>query len=234
MVRILVSSDQSLCVEFGNAISEEISNQVRAYTLAAEQAAIEGVVEYVPTYRSVTVHYRPEVIGYAALKDRLMALTEKMGEMELPPAQTIDIPVLYGGEYGPDLAHVAEVNNLTEQEVVDIHTKPEYIIYMLGFTPGFCYLGGMDPRISTPRLKVPRVKIPAGSVGIAGSQTGIYPVDSPGGWQLIGRTPLRMYDPNRERPILLDAGMHLRYHPIDQAEFDRIHTEQYGQGGAEK
>lgn len=234
MVRILVSSDQSLCVEFGNVISEEINNKVRAYTIVAERAAIEGVVEYVPTYRSVTVHYRPEVITYAALKDRLLALIDAMGEVDIPPVQTIEIPVLYGGEYGPDLAHVAEVNGLTEQEVITIHGKPEYVIYMLGFTPGFCYLGGMDPRISTPRLEVPRVRIPAGSVGIAGSQTGIYPVDSPGGWQLIGRTPLRMYDPSRERPILLDAGMHLRYYPIDQAEFDRLHAEHYREGNAPK
>ncbi|TFG84639.1 MAG: 5-oxoprolinase subunit PxpB [Spirochaetales bacterium] len=234
MVRILVSSDQSLCVEFGNDISEEINNQVRAYTIVAEQAAIEGVVEYVPTYRSVTVHYRPEVIGYAALKNRLMTLTDKMSAVEIPLAQIIDIPVLYGDGYGPDLAYVAQINDLTEQEVINIHSKPEYIIYMLGFTPGFCYLGGMDPRISTPRLQVPRVKIPAGSVGIAGSQTGIYPVDSPGGWQLIGQTPLRMYDPNRERPILLDSGMHLRYFPIDQAEFDHIHAEQYGERDANK
>lgn len=231
MVRILVSSDRSLCVEFGNAISEEINRQVRAYTLAAEQPAIPGVVEYVPTYRSVTVHYRPEVIGYATLKQRLLDLIRCMGRAELPPARTIEIPVLYGGEYGPDLPHVAEVNGLTEQEVVAIHTQPAYLIYMLGFIPGFCYLGGLDPRINTPRLATPRVKIPAGSVGIADGQTGIYPLDSPGGWQVIGRTPLKIYDPKGERPILLEAGMYLRYYAIGQAEYDRIHAGQYPEGG---
>jgi len=233
MVRILVSSDRSLCVELGNAISEEINHQVRAYTLVAEAADISGVVEYVPTYRSVTVHYRPEVIGYAGLKQRLLDLTGRMDRVELPPTRTIEIPVLYGGEYGPDLPHVAEVNGLSEQEVVAIHTGPAYLIYMLGFIPGFCYLGGLDPRINTPRLETPRVKIPAGSVGIAGGQTGIYPLDSPGGWQVIGRTPLKMYDPKREPPVLLEAGMYLHYYAIGQAEYDRIHAEQYPEGGGQ-
>lgn len=232
MVRLLLSSDSSFCVEFGNSISLEINNLVRAYTILAEQADIDGVLEYVPTYRSVTVHYRPEIASYAALKEKLLALTGKIAEVETPPMRTIRIPVLYGGAYGPDLANLAAFTGLTEQEVIHLHSKAEYIIYMLGFLPGFCYLGGMDTRINMPRLQAPRVNIPAGSVGIAGSQTGIYPLDSPGGWNIIGRTPFRMYDPNRERPFLLDAGMRLSFYPIGQAEFDEIHAEEYDEGGA--
>ena len=134
----------------------------------------------------------------------------------------LEIPVLYGGEMGPDLEFVAQHAGKTPEEVVGIHTSADYLIYMLGFTPGFAYLGGMSGEIAAPRLETPRVKIPAGSVGIAGSQTGVYPIDSPGGWQLIGRTPVRMYDPEREPPILPQAGQYIRFYPIDRAEFDRI------------
>ncbi|MPN40513.1 Kinase A inhibitor [bioreactor metagenome] len=123
---------------------------------------------------------------------------------------------------GPDIGFVAEHNDKTIEEVVRIHSAPEYLIYMLGFTPGFPYMGGMSAEIATPRLTSPRVKIPGGSVGIAGSQTGVYPIDSPGGWQLIGRTPLKLYDAHREKPILLQAGQYVKYRPVDQAEFDDI------------
>ena len=131
-------------------------------------------------------------------------------------------PVLYGGEMGPDLEFVAQNAGKTVEEVIAIHSSTEYLIYMLGFTPGFTYLGGMSEEIATPRLATPRVKIPGGSVGIAGAQTGVYPIDSPGGWQLIGRTPVRMYDPDRAEPILPQAGQYIKFYPIDQAEFDRI------------
>ena len=135
----------------------------------------------------------------------------------------LEIPVLYGGEeMGPDLGFVAEHNHKTPDEVIRIHTSTEYLIYMLGFTPGFTYLGGMSEEIAAPRLAQPRVRIPAGSVGIAGSQTGVYPIDSPGGWQLIGRTPVRMYDPDRAVPILPKAGQYIKFYAIDQTEFDRI------------
>ena len=156
------------------------------------------------------------------LKEKLEKLLSEMGDIEIPPSPVLEIPVLYGGEMGPDLPFVAENAGLSEEEVIRIHSGTEYLIYMLGFTPGFTYLGGMSDKIATPRLQQPRVKIPAGSVGIAGSQTGIYPIDSPGGWQLIGRTPLKMYDPNRETPILPEAGQYMKFYPIDQAEYDRI------------
>lgn len=221
-IRFLLTGDTSVTVEFGNEISTEINGRIRAFQIAVNQKKIPGIVEMVPTYRSVAVHYRPEVITYDALCAKLRELLGALDSIAIPPASVIEIPVLYGGEMGPDLAFVAEHSGKTEEEVIRIHTEPEYLIYMLGFTPGFPYLGGMSPEIATPRLKTPRVKIPGGSVGIAGSQTGAYPIDSPGGWQLIGRTPLNLYDAHREVPILLEAGQYVKFRAIDQAEFDTI------------
>ena len=134
----------------------------------------------------------------------------------------VELPVLYGGFCGPDLSFVAQHAGMTEQQIIDIHSAADYLIYMLGFTPGFPYLGGMDARIAVPRLSSPRVKIPAGSVGIAGEQTGVYPIASPGGWQIIGRTPLKLFDPGREQPFLLSAGQTVRFVPIDEAEYRRL------------
>lgn len=220
--RFLLTGDTSLSVEFGNEISEAINRRIRAFGLALEAAAIPGVTELVPTYRSMMIHYDPEVIGYEALKARLTAVLGGLDQVALPPSQVLEIPVLYGGEAGPDLAFVAEHAGLTPEEVIARHTRPEYLIYMLGFTPGFTYLGGLNEKIHTPRLTQPRVKIPGGSVGIAGSQTGVYPIDSPGGWQLIGRTPVKLYDPNRAEPILPRAGQYIKFRAVDQAEFDEI------------
>ena len=133
-----------------------------------------------------------------------------------------EIPVCYGGEYGPDIQNIADHAGLSVEEVIQIHTSRDYLIYMLGFLPGFTYLGGLDERIHTPRLANPRIRIPAGSVGIGGSQTGIYPMDSPGGWQLMGMTPVKTYDPDREVPILVEAGDYIRFVAIDEDEFHRI------------
>lgn len=224
-VRFLLTGDTSLTVEFGNEISESINARIRAFGIALSDSKLPGVIETVPTYRSITVHYDPAVVRFDALVEELKGLLGKLDKIELPPSPVLEIPVLYGGEMGPDLDFVAEHSGITPEEVIKIHTSTEYLIYMLGFTPGFTYLGGMDERIATPRLKTPRVKIPAGSVGIAGSQTGVYPIDSPGGWQLIGRTPVRMYDADRPTPILPVAGQYIQFYAIDRAEYDRIAAE---------
>ena len=222
-VRYLTLGDQGLIVEFGNAISPEISAKVRGMYLAVLESGIPGITELNPTYRSLMVGYDPAVILYGELVAQLKSLEGQIGEMSLPKPNILVVPTLYGGEdYGPDMKTVMAASALSQEEIISIHTGKDYLVYMLGFTPGFSYLGGMDPRIETPRLKNPRVRIPGGSVGIAGKQTGIYSIDGPGGWQLIGRTPIKIYDPYREKPILHKAGDYIRFVSIDQAQYNRI------------
>lgn len=220
--RYLTAGDRALTVEYGNEISEEISSKVRALMVALELNKIEGMIEIVPTYRSLMLHYDPLTIKYDDLVRKLKLLEGKLNDISLPEPEVIEIPTLYGGEYGPDIESVAQHNGITVEEVIKIHSSKEYLIYMLGFTPGFPYLGGMNEKIATPRLKVPRTKISRGSVGIAANQTGIYPIDSPGGWQLIGKTPLKLYEPNREVPILLKAGNYIKFIPISEDQYKTI------------
>lgn len=193
-----------------------------ALARALEAHLPEDVVEWVSAYCTLTVYYRPEQISFARLSALLRAIMpagEGIAERE---RIVVELPTVYGGEYGPDLQFVAEHAGLSAEEVIRLHSAPSYLVYMMGFMPGFTYLGGLDARLHTPRLSAPRVRIPAGSVGIAGSQTGAYPVDSPGGWQLIVRTPLRLYDARRDESILLRAGQYVKFVPISPAEFDRI------------
>lgn len=220
-VRFLPCGDQAVTVEWGSTIDEHINRQVHAFARKVEELSHPAITEVVPTYRSATVHYRPEVLSYEELNQLLAPLAQGSAE-EAEELPVVEIPVCYGGEYGPDLEEVAQHCSLTPEEVIARHTAPTYRIYMLGFTPGFPYLGGMDPSIAAPRRKEPRIHIPAGSVGIAGEQTGVYPIVSPGGWQLIGRTPLRLFDPQREQPILLSAGAGIRFVPIDEETFRKM------------
>ena len=223
--RFLLNGDTAVSAVFGDRISEEVNRTIRAFQLLLAERKIPGIVETVPTYCSLMIHYDPDRISCDRLLGTLKELAASIDTAALPPSEVLEIPVLYGGEMGPDLAHVAENAGISEEEVVKRHSAPEYLIYMLGFTPGFTYLGGLDPSIETPRLKTPRVSIPAGSVGIAGKQTGIYPIASPGGWQLIGRTPVRMYDPLRETPILPRAGQYIHFFPITEEEYRKIEGE---------
>lgn len=227
--RYLIAGDKSIVVEFGNKIDEEINKRVISFMKEIEKSKINNFVEeMVPTYRSLTINYNPLKISYANMKNSLLEIESCMEIDESDRTKVHEIPVAYGGKYGEDLDYVAKYNNLSVEEVIKIHSSKEYLIYMLGFTPGFPYLGGMDERIATPRLKTPRTKIPGGSVGIAASQTGIYPTDSPGGWQLIGRTPLKLYDTNKESPILLNAGDKIKFVPITEEEYKKISLELYG------
>ena len=221
-VRYLVSGDSAVCVEFGNEISPEINRKIRAFKIALEKEQIEGIVETVPTYRSLLVVYEPETVSFGELTKRFGEVMKHIGSVQIPPPTVVESPVLYGGEMGPDLEFVAEHNHMTPDEVIRLHTSEEYLIYMLGFIAGFPYLGGMNKKIATPRLKSPRVKIEGGSVGIAGEQTGIYPVASPGGWQLIGRTPVKLYDADREKPVLLEAGQYIKFRPVTEEEYKEI------------
>ena len=220
-VRFLPCGDQAVTVEWGSTIDEHINRQVHAFARKVEALSHPAITEVVPTYRSATVHYRPEVLSYEELKHLLAPLAQGSAE-EAEELPVVEIPVCYGGEYGPDLLEVAQHCSLTLEEVIARHTAPTYRIYMLGFTPGFPYLGGMDPSIAAPRRKEPRIQSPAGSVGIAGEQTGVYPIVSPGGWQLIGRTPLRLFDPQKEQPFLRSAGAGIRFAPIDEETFRKM------------
>lgn len=212
--RYLPVGDCAITVEIGDEIAPNINAIVRALTLALEQLQLPGIRELVPTYRSVMILYDPAIILFHELVEQIKQAETSLSAFAPPPARTIEIPVQYGGEFGVDISTVAARNHLTEDEVIALHSGRDYLVYMLGFTPGFCYLGGLDERLETPRLDVPRARIPAGSVGIAGKQTGIYPIDSPGGWQLIGRTPLRLFDPQREPPVFINAGDLVRFVPI--------------------
>jgi len=227
-MRILTVGDCAVSVEFGQEISLEINHKVMALKMVLEREPIRGIVELIPTYCSLLIQYDPMELRYGQLRDRLEALVTQLDEVEMPPKQVVEIPVAYGGEYGPDLGEVARVHNISEDEVIKLHSEPEYPIYMLGFVAGFPYLGGMNKAIATPRKKSPRLKIEAGSVGIAGEQTGIYSVESPGGWQIIGRTPLKLYDVNRNEPVLLKAGQYIKFKPITKEEFRTMENEHKG------
>lgn len=221
-IRILTAGDSSLLIEFGKEISPEINKRISATVQLMKEQHIEGVVDIIPAFASLLINYDPRVVKYNVLVKRMKHLLKLDAKVENGHKRIFEIPVCYGGEFGPDLGNIAEHAGLTEQEVIDIHSSRDYLIYMLGFLPGFCYLGGLDERIFTPRLVNPRIRIEAGSVGIGGSQTGIYPLESPGGWQLMGKTPVKTYDPDRETPILVEAGDYIRFIPVDRAEYDRI------------
>ncbi|MEZ4999481.1 MAG: 5-oxoprolinase subunit PxpB [Bacteroidales bacterium] len=183
-----------------------------------------GLIETVPSYSGLMVYYNPFEVSFEQLSSTIESfISGDQHPVTGNHRKVTIIPAFYGKEYGPDLETIASAKGLTGQEVIDIHSSVDYRIYMLGFTPGFPYLGGMDERIAYPRRSEPRLKIGAGSVGIAGSQTGIYPVESPGGWQIIGRTPVRLFDPSGDKYFLLEPGDYLRFRPVSFEEYVAIH-----------
>jgi inhibitor of KinA len=225
--RFRLSGDRALLVEYGDGIDPVINEKVRAMTALLKRNLPAGVEAVVPAYRSLSILYDPLATTPAGLAEILHALEADFRAAEIAEAKVVPIPVCYGGEFGPDIGVVMEHTGLREDEIVAIHASVDYPIYMIGFTPGFCYLGGLDRRLQTPRRKTPRTNLPAGSVGVAESQTGMYPVDSPGGWQLIGRTPLRLFAPARENPFLYEAGDRIRFVPISGAEFYRLYEKEW-------
>ncbi|NLY53899.1 MAG: 5-oxoprolinase subunit PxpB [Firmicutes bacterium] len=220
--RIVPVGDAAILVEFGQDIDPAIQAQVAALAQILEEARHPVIREWVPTYRSIMIHYYPSLAPYEGLAAWLHDRIQMARGQQAVSRRRVTIPVLYGGEMGPDLDAVAAHTKLSPDEIIALHQEPDYLVYMLGFLPGFPYLGGLDPRLVTPRLATPRTQVPAGSVGIADAQTGIYPLTSPGGWQLIGRTPVKLFDPEREEPFLLAAGDILRFRAIDQNEYDSI------------
>jgi inhibitor of KinA len=219
--------DRGLLVEYGDTIDPEINRKVRTVALALEKTQAAGIIEVIPTYRSLMIVYDPVVTQVERLEEVLRKVEEYWGELEIPLPKHIDIPVCYGGDFGPDIDFVAETHGLSRNEVISIHSGTTYRIYMIGFTPGFPFLGGLPEVLHTPRLETPRLLVPAGSVGIANNQTGVYAIESPGGWRLIGRTPVKLFDPSRESPFLYRAGDLIRFKSIARDEFHRL----AGKGG---
>ena len=215
--------DRAVLVDFGQRIDPGLNARVHALAARIRRADLPGITDLVPAYASLAIHYRPEswdVAGrtpFAALVEALEGFIEDDSQEEAGPSRTIEIPVHYGAEQGPDLEAVARIAGLSPTEYADRHAAGTYRVFMLGFTPGFAYLGGMDPVLAAPRRAAPRTHVPAGSVGIAGPQTGIYPCDSPGGWQLIGRTDTTLFDPSRDEPCLLRPGDLVRFIAVGAA-----------------
>lgn len=217
-------------VIFGDRIDPNIQQKIKQFTSFFDRQPFDGFIEYVPAYTNVVFYYDPcRVAAYGQqslpaqqqVADYLLRLSERMtGEKKQEKSRkTVHIPVCYGGSFGPDLKEVAEVHHLSAAEVIVKHSEPEYLVYMLGFAPGFPFLGGLPEELATPRRAVPRIKIASGSVGIAGRQTGVYPLDSPGGWQIIGRTPLPLFSPAADPPTLLAAGDLVKFDPIAEPEY---------------
>jgi KipI family sensor histidine kinase inhibitor len=217
--------DRALRVVLGQGIDPAVNRQVHQLAALIRASGLQGVEDLVPAYSALTVHYDPVAWAaegrqpFAALAAELRALWLGAVTGTLPAPRQVEIPVCYGGDFGPDLADVARLCGLTEDEIVRRHCAAEYLVYLLGFAPGFPYLGGLDPTIAAPRRGTPRMKVPAGAVGIAGMQTGIYPLETPGGWQIIGRTPRKLFDPAQEEPCLLKPGDLLQFVPMDETAY---------------
>jgi inhibitor of KinA len=220
--RLLPAGDGAVSVELGDEISREANARALTLERLLLDARVHGLVDTVPSFRSLLVQYDPRVLPWPALRTRLLELSSRLADAAPPPGRRVELPCAYGGVHGPDLEEVARRLNLTPGDVIDLHAGAEHYVYFVGFTPGLPYMAGQPERLTIPRLDRPRTKTPPGSVGIGGTQTSIYSVESPGGFWLLGRTPLRLYDPTSPEPILLRAGDHVRFRPIDAPEFDAI------------
>jgi KipI family sensor histidine kinase inhibitor len=222
-IQLISSGDQVIFVQFGGEINPDINRQVHDFDKSLHDKNINAVVDTIPGYKSLMIQYDPMQISTENLETKLLEIKNDSSE-QIPRKKTIvNIPVLYQGKYAPDLEFVAKHNNLKTEEVIRIHSETEYLVYMIGFTPGFPYLGGLPSRLSTPRMSTPRLKIEKGSVGIAETQTGIYPASSPGGWRIIGRTPLLLFDTHNDPPSILSAGNYIRFYPIkNENDFIKI------------
>lgn len=215
--------DAAVKITFSGNVSLALNKAIQLFCQKVEATRIDGVIEWVPTFNAVTIYYEPRKISYHKLCEKIKSLHQKTLNQKEKTSRLIHIPVVYGGENGPDLQRVADYNQLSTAEVIELHQNGEYLVYMLGFLPGFPYLGGLDTKIATPRLETPRRKTSAGSVGIAHQQTGVYPIESPGGWNIIGKTPLQFFDKrNDQHPFLVQAGDRIHFYQISESKYVRI------------
>jgi len=224
--RVLQLGDSAVTIEFGDAIAPRINARVVAFATSLAAKRWEGIRDIVPTYRSVTIHFDPLHWDSTELLAHIQAMPRPRLSKTALHGTLHEIPVLYGGEWGPDLEDVATFAGMEPSEAITLHASVQYRVYMLGFSPGFPYLGLVPEPLAMPRLSVPRTKVPAGSIGIADRQTGMYPSATPGGWRLIGRTPLSCVDHTFPNPFSLNAGDIVRFRPIDRDEYDRLSSEE--------
>ncbi|MBS0466942.1 MAG: 5-oxoprolinase subunit PxpB [Proteobacteria bacterium] len=211
--------DRCLIVEFGQSIAPAINETVRNFAAQMLDAPVPGIVDVVPAFTTVALHYRPECFTYEVLRQRIENLLACGIRQRQGQTRTVEIPVCYGGEYGIDLNEVAAACGMTPTQVIEHHLASAHQVYMLGFVPGLAYIGGLDAKLTVPRRSTPRTSVPAGSIAIASDQTCIYPLESPGGWNLIGRTRLRLFDASLESPCLLQPGDRVRFVPISPEAF---------------
>jgi len=210
--------DRSLLVELGEKIAPDVNRRVQELMLQLQQARLPGIREFAPGYRSLLVVFDPLTLSPSELKARITEVAGRPGSAGLPQAKLLSVPVFYGGEYGPDLEGVAGHLGISTDEVIRLHTETMYRVYMIGFTPGYPYMGELPAALAVPRRSTPRTRVPKGSVGIAQRQTGIYSVESPGGWQIIGWTPIELFDPTRQLPSLLEMGDRVKFEAVRQVE----------------
>jgi KipI family sensor histidine kinase inhibitor len=213
--------DRAVLVELGDDISPHINQKVRGLYIGTKGHRIKGIKDLVPSYRSLMVVYDPLIISLNSLESQMNEIWNALDDARLPDPRTVEIPVVYGDKYGPDLEWIADYHKMTRQDVIRLHTQPTYQVYMIGFMPGYPYMGEVPDELVTPRRKTPRTHVPGGSVGIAQKQTGIYPVASPGGWQIIGRTPVRLFDPQGKPPSFLEMGDRVKFFVITEQELLR-------------
>lgn len=235
-LRFQVASDQSLLVYFDplakksetkasssqNHMTRGAHEQISKLLRLLEIEPIAGVRNFHPAYSSLLVKFDALKLRHAELEQIIRGYIQRMEKLPLPGPRLIEIPVCYGAEYGPDLKEVAQLHGLTEAQAIELHASATYLVYFLGFAPGFAYLGDVAEQLATPRLPSPRKSVPAGSVGIAGRQTGVYPIATPGGWRLLGRTPVKMFQPNRAQMNLLALGDRVRFVPISPLQFAKL------------
>lgn len=237
-IRLEPLGDSAVTVRFGETIDPAVHRRVIGLASLLEHAPVPGITDVVPAFASLTAHYDPIALHklhgsavreeggcYGYVSKVLAELLLAGGDEAATPSRLLDIPVCYGGDLGPDLGEVAAYHGLTEDEVIAIHASGSYTVFMIGFAPGFPYLGGLSPHIATPRRATPRLAIPAGSVAIGGGQTGVYPLETPGGWHIIGRTPVRLFRPEQPIPSFLRAGDRVRFRPMTREAFDRYEEE---------